>query len=141
MSAESKTPRTDAAIVDWNKVQLTMIPAVSSKDMRQLETELAAAQERIQLWETELSQVMPADFKDWWENSKAEWPVVARIVIESLRKRELLALERPQEREERLRHALEEIFNHSECPAWIYARIQEALATLSGQRFVRREVL
>lgn len=42
----------------------------------ELESELAT-------WESELSKVMPPDFKDWWQNSKSEWPLVARLVIES----------------------------------------------------------
>ena len=29
---------------------------------------------------------MPKDYKDWWQNSKDEWPLVARYVIESLEK-------------------------------------------------------
>ena len=41
----------------------------------QLERELTA-------WETELSKVMPPDYKDWWQNDKREWPLVARLVIE-----------------------------------------------------------
>ena len=43
--------------------------------------------------ETELSKAMPHDFKDWWQNSKQEWPVVARLVIENLREREQSAWE------------------------------------------------
>ena len=39
-------------------------------------------------WEVELSKVMPDDFKDWWENDKSEWPIVARLVIEGVQKRE-----------------------------------------------------
>lgn len=46
MSAKSNTPRSDAAIVDWSKVKITTVPAVSSTNMRHLETELYAAQER-----------------------------------------------------------------------------------------------
>jgi hypothetical protein len=42
-------------------------------------------------WETELSKTMPLDFKDWWQNSKTEWPLVARMLIESLRERENIA--------------------------------------------------
>jgi len=42
-------------------------------------------------WETELSKVMPPDYKDWWQNSKTEWPIVARMVIENLREREKAA--------------------------------------------------
>jgi len=50
--------------------------------------ENALLRKRIEAWESELSKVMPPDFKDWWQNSKDEWPVVARCVIESLRERE-----------------------------------------------------
>lgn len=42
-------------------------------------------------WETELSRAMPRDFKDWWQNSKTEWPLIARLTIESLREREQTA--------------------------------------------------
>lgn len=34
-------------------------------------------------WESELSKVMPPDFKDWWQNSRDEWPEIARFVIQS----------------------------------------------------------
>lgn len=47
-------------------------------------------EKRVTQWEEELSKVMPADFKDWWQNAKSEWPLVARLVIESLRKRDRL---------------------------------------------------
>lgn len=50
--------------------------------------------ERLKLYDEMLSAVMPPDFKDWWENSKDEWPAVAAGVIESLREREDLAWER-----------------------------------------------
>ena len=46
-------------------------------------------------WETEIGKTMPADFKDWWENTPLEWPMVARRIIESLRERESLAWELP----------------------------------------------
>ena len=39
-------------------------------------------------WESELSKVMPPDFKDWWQNSRDEWPEVARRTIEALKARE-----------------------------------------------------
>lgn len=48
---------------------------------------------RLKRYDEELSAIMPKDFKDWWENSKEEWPIVARGVIENLRKREELAWE------------------------------------------------
>jgi hypothetical protein len=36
-------------------------------------------------YRAELSAVMPADYKDWWQNSKLEWPLVASLTITSLR--------------------------------------------------------
>ena len=32
-------------------------------------------------------EVMPPDFKDWHENSRQEWPLIAAMTIESLRER------------------------------------------------------
>ena len=49
--------------------------------------------EMLVAWETEIGKTMPKDFKDWWQNSPSEWPLVARLVIESLRERESLAWE------------------------------------------------
>jgi len=42
--------------------------------------------ERLKLYDEEISKEMPLDFKDWWENSPEEYPLVARWVIENLRK-------------------------------------------------------
>lgn len=47
--------------------------------------EAAAESASIEEWEQELSAVMPEDFKDWWQNSKREWPAVAAAVIRSQR--------------------------------------------------------
>lgn len=47
---------------------------------------------RCQKYDTLLSMVMPADFKDWHENSRDEWPEVASMVIQNLRKREVDAV-------------------------------------------------
>lgn len=55
--------------------------------MSTIENELA----RLKRYDEELSAVMPKDFKDWWGNSKEEWPIVARGVIENLREREEFA--------------------------------------------------
>jgi len=41
--------------------------------------------ERLKLYDEEISKEMPLDFKDWWENSKEEWPLVARYVLERRR--------------------------------------------------------
>lgn len=53
---------------------------------------LAGLSAAIEHWESELSAVMPPDFKDWFQNDKSEWPVVARQVIESLREREAFCM-------------------------------------------------
>jgi hypothetical protein len=41
--------------------------------------------ERLKLYDEEISKEMPEDFKDWWENSKDEWPLVTRLVLEGRR--------------------------------------------------------
>lgn len=40
---------------------------------------------RVTDYETRLTAVMPADFKDWYQNSREEWPEVAAWVITNLR--------------------------------------------------------
>jgi hypothetical protein len=40
-------------------------------------------------YRSELSAVMPEDYKDWRQNSKAEWPAVAAATISDLRARDL----------------------------------------------------
>jgi hypothetical protein len=57
------------------------------EDLEAIKSELA----RLQRYDEELSSVMPKDYKDWWENSPEEWPLVAKYSIESLREREELA--------------------------------------------------
>jgi len=34
----------------------------------------------------ELSKVMPEDFKDWFQNDPSELPIIARHIIEDLKK-------------------------------------------------------
>ena len=41
--------------------------------------------ERLKLYDEEISKEMPEDFKDFWENSKDEWPLVTRLVLEGRR--------------------------------------------------------
>ena len=57
------------------------------EDLQQIKSELA----RLQRYDEELSSVMPKDFKDWWQNSKEEWPEIAKGSIENLCEREELA--------------------------------------------------
>lgn len=42
---------------------------------------------RLAEYDDRLTDVMPLDFKDWHENSKAEWPQIAAQVLKSLRER------------------------------------------------------
>lgn len=49
--------------------------------------ELDAERARVADYESRLSSVMPPDFKDWHQNARSEWPVVAALVIENLRAR------------------------------------------------------
>lgn len=99
------TPRTDA---QWQSITATSPWDAAAEQMRQharqLEREnqtfraaqkacedcdaprvdrIAELESDLATWESELSKVMPPDFKDWWQNSKSEWPLVARLVIES----------------------------------------------------------
>jgi hypothetical protein len=60
--------------------------------------------ERLKAYDDELSKVMPPDFKDWWQNSKDEWPDIASWVITNLR-------ERLEESERQLDYAYEELEN------------------------------
>jgi hypothetical protein len=57
------------------------------EDLETVKSELA----RLQRYDEKLSSVMPNDYKDWWQGSKEEWPLIAKSSIESLREREELA--------------------------------------------------
>ena len=59
--------------------------------MEKIKTDPTSVASMIVAWETELSKVFAPDYKDWWQNSKEEWPMIARMTIESLREREQLA--------------------------------------------------
>jgi hypothetical protein len=48
---------------------------------------------RLQRYDEELSSVMPEDYKDWWQNSKEEWPLLAKLSIEHARESEQHAWE------------------------------------------------
>lgn len=96
----STTPLVDAAVNDTafedkNQPHTDWITADAG---RKIEKKLNEAVEKIDdlknklaKWESELSSVMPPDFKDWHQNSRDEWPEVARGVIKSLREREEFA--------------------------------------------------
>lgn len=40
---------------------------------------------RLRRYDEEISKEMPKDYKDWWENSKEEYPLIARLSLEGRR--------------------------------------------------------
>lgn len=48
-----------------------------------LEAKLAEAEKKLALWERLIGAEMPPDYKDWHQNSKAEWPDVAAASLRS----------------------------------------------------------
>jgi hypothetical protein len=104
MDNKIPTPITDDAAfevaVGYEKDGSTLTALVVNIDTaRELERKLSK-------WETELSEVMPADFKDWHQNNKSEWPLVAKLVIQSLREREAFAFRSRDEMEQRWKDQL-----------------------------------
>lgn len=75
-------PKSDSA------ADLAYIAACDPATIRTILAALDAAQATVAKWETTLSAVMPADFTDWHENSRTEWPELAAWVIVNLRERE-----------------------------------------------------
>lgn len=59
------------------------------EDLQKIKSEL----DRLRRYDDEISSVMPKDYKDWWQGSKEEWPLIAKFSIESLREREEIAWE------------------------------------------------
>ena len=54
-------------------------------DINRLTKERDEAVARLKDYDDRLSAIMPADFKDWHQNSKTEWPMVAAETIKNLR--------------------------------------------------------
>lgn len=75
----------------------------------ELQVALVAKDEEVQNWRKKLTAVMPADFKDWHENSSAEWPEVAAGVIKSLREREELAWKATEDARKEHRESLDRL--------------------------------
>ena len=84
MKTTSDTPETDAFASQLRGLGTGYYQALDFA--RALERRAIAAEAKLAKWGSELSAVMPADFKDWWQNSREEWPEVASMVIEGLRK-------------------------------------------------------
>lgn len=96
----TETPLVDAAVNDTaledkNQPHTDWITADAGREIEKKLNEavekITDLEKKLAKWESELSSAMPPDFKDWHENSKEEWPEVARSVIVSLREREAFA--------------------------------------------------
>lgn len=87
----SDTPRTNEEWLrlqrDYNKryrsITFSEMATGMSRFAETLERELAEVTKQRDAFRDELSKVMPEDYKDWWENDKNEWPLVARLSIEN----------------------------------------------------------
>jgi hypothetical protein len=99
----SDTPRTQKAYT------LSYDNTGAVTRMEPIWDEMQALERELNAFHDELSKVMPSDYKDWWQNSKAEWPLVARVTIENLREREQSALEDLERLERELNEARDKI--------------------------------
>ena len=90
MATQTDTPETlealSAILEEKGELCEDTAPAILVRLCKRLERRARAAESRLAKWEAELSKVMPSDFKDWWQNSRDEWPEIARRVIQDLRK-------------------------------------------------------
>lgn len=71
--------------------------------------------ERCADYDRRLSEVMPADFKDWHDNLPREWPEVAAGTITNLRQREDWAMEQLERALERLGEAERDLNSNGEA--------------------------
>ena len=56
-----------------------------AQELRRKQDEINILNQKLIAWEDELSTEMPPEFKDWWQNDRAEWPMVAAALIRSLK--------------------------------------------------------
>jgi hypothetical protein len=82
---------------------------VSVESLEKLGEKIIRLERELNAFHDELSKAMPSDYKDWWQNSKEEWPIVARLTIENLREREQSALEYSERLERELNDAKREL--------------------------------
>jgi len=128
----------EAAMAKVTQVMIDDVPHEVFAAIMAVSKENAALRREVKrLWDydTRLTAVMPPDYKDWHENSKTEWPLVAALTIQNLREREdwaLNALREAQakvERLERVRNAARAVFNAANS-ATREAALQSLRATL-----------
>lgn len=55
------------------------------KECRRKQDEINILNQKLIAWEDEISEVMPDDFSDWWQNDRSEWPMIAAALIRSLK--------------------------------------------------------
>jgi hypothetical protein len=56
-----------------------------AKELRRKQDEINILNQKLIAWEDELSTEMPPEFKDWWQNDRAERPLLATALIQSLK--------------------------------------------------------
>ena len=96
----------------------------------ELEAEVAqqaAEIERLHDYDTKLSAVMPADFKDWHEGSKREWPELAAESIKMWR--------------DRANEAYTEVERANALLRQAYAAIEEAVELIGSDECTAKETL
>ncbi len=77
----------DALIISVAATYATMLwlAYTLAKELRRKQDEINILAQTLRKWEDELSTEMPPEFKDWWQNDRAEWPMVATALIRSLK--------------------------------------------------------
>lgn len=55
------------------------------QELRRKQDEINILNQKLIAWEDEISEVMPDDFSDWWQNDRSEWPMIAAACIKSLK--------------------------------------------------------
>lgn len=122
------TPETDALRESYVHLGPNWLAfEVFAKASERFERRARAAETKLAKWESELSKVMPQDFKDWWQNSREEWPEVASMVIEGLHKQVKLA---DRAAEARVKELEEERKDISSCRDAACAKLQRHYDTL-----------
>jgi hypothetical protein len=55
------------------------------QELRRKQDEINILTQALRKWEDELSAEMSPDFSDWWQNDRAEWPMLTTALIRSLK--------------------------------------------------------
>ena len=90
----------------------------------------AAQSAPVEEWERALTAVMPADFKDWHEGSRREWPELAAGVILNLRKSDAAAWDAAGKMAEKIKQ-YESATQSAEPVAWMSLRFTNSPAQVT----------